>query len=156
MDGFVRCFTYTTKKGRKDVGRPQHTIKAGWAGNGRQTFGTDIEFFVFLGMANGQLLSLDNIRNFLPMNQRPTLKAFSQCIIKRTISTKPIINRPPITPKQNEAIQSNQDILSSYMVPGKLKKFFKTRPTRSQVLETENVSEHIWVKRNYRAFVKRI
>jgi hypothetical protein len=90
------------------------------------------------------------------MNQRPTLKAFSQCIIKRTISTKPIINRPPITPKQNEAIQSNQDILSSYMVPGKLKKFFKTRPTRSQVLETENVSEHIWVNQNYRAIVKRI
>ncbi|CAO3672394.1 unnamed protein product [Umbelopsis ramanniana] len=26
------------------------------------------------------------------------------------------------------------------MVPGKLKKFFKTRPTRSQVLETENIS----------------
>jgi hypothetical protein len=33
------------KREGKDVGRPQHTIKVGWAGNGRQTFGTDIEFF---------------------------------------------------------------------------------------------------------------
>jgi hypothetical protein len=82
------------------------------------------------------------------MNQRPTIIALSQCIIKRTLSTKSSINRPPITPKQNEAIQSNQNILSSYMVPGRLKKFFKTRPTRSQLLEAENVSERIWVKRN--------
>ncbi|KAG2177726.1 hypothetical protein INT44_008240 [Umbelopsis vinacea] len=74
------------------------------------------------------------------MNQRSSFLAFSQCIIKRALSTKPIINRPPLTPKQNEAIQSNQEVLSSYMVPGKLKRFFKSRPTRSQVLETENIS----------------
>ncbi|KAI8582539.1 hypothetical protein K450DRAFT_227659 [Umbelopsis ramanniana AG] len=72
------------------------------------------------------------------MNQRTSITAF--CNIKRTLSTKPIINRPPLTPKQNEVIQNNQDILSSYMVPGKLKKFFKSRPTRSQVVETETIS----------------
>ncbi|KAI9285579.1 hypothetical protein BC943DRAFT_39256 [Umbelopsis sp. AD052] len=126
------------KREGKDGCRLQHTIKAGRTGNSRQTFGRTLKIYTVKTKCCP--LSSDESSNLYKMNQRSSLIAFSQCIIKRALSTKPIINRPPLTPKQNEAIQSNQEVLSSYMVPGKLKRFFKSRPTRSQALETENIS----------------
>lgn len=73
------------------------------------------------------------------MQQRQSIGIITR-YIARPFSTKRTFSKPLITPKQNEAIERNQDILSSYMVPGKLKKFFKTRPTRSQAILEENVS----------------
>jgi hypothetical protein len=104
------------------------------------TFGAGVEISLFCTLSPFKdMIFFTCPFSYRIMQQRQSIGIVTR-YIARPFSTKRALSKPLITPKQNEAIERNQDILSSYMVPGKLKKFFKTRPTRSQAILEENVS----------------